>query len=108
MSLNSCAFVSLAVASTLVAAERPRLIIQHAEHRLILAMSFSHDGTMLATIGGRSSIKIWSMRSHGLYQELGVPGGGYYSLCFSTDDRILAVRDQGIVRRWDVHTGMEL
>jgi RNA polymerase sigma factor (sigma-70 family) len=72
----------------------------------VRALTFSTDGTLLATTCS-DGIRLWQTTTGKELNRLeGGRGGG--PLVFSPDGKVLAAGSEGTVHRWDVGTGREL
>jgi WD40 repeat protein/transcriptional regulator with XRE-family HTH domain len=73
------------------------------------AMTFNHDGTMLATGSDQHTIRIWYLTEKSSVPHLRVlsrRGGQVWSVAFSPDNRLLASGDDdGTLALWDLETG---
>lgn len=79
---------------------------QGGHHAWIRNIRFSHDGTMLASIGEDGRIIIWDIAQKRIRKSVNSGSVGLYSVDFSHDDKTLVTGDSnGIIRRWDVSTG---
>ncbi len=66
--------------------------------------AFSPDGTLLATGGRNSMVKLWDLTGHEV-ARLGVGKYAMESVAFSADGKTLAARsNDGIMKFWDVST----
>jgi WD40 repeat protein len=74
------------------------------------AVSFSLDGSQLASGGGDNTIKIWDTETGDLIQELIYPGSQRVTDVefHPTSDLIAASATDGTVRMWDIATGGSL
>jgi len=72
-------------------------------------VTFSADGTLLATAGGDGTVRTWDLATQQLAAVIPAetgPGSKVDAVAFSPDGRLLASADgDGTVRLWDVATG---
>ena len=69
-------------------------------------ISFSHDGTMLASVGEDGRIIIWDVAKKRIRYSIDADFGALYSVGFSHDDNTLvAGSSNGVIGKWDVGTG---
>ena len=72
----------------------------------ITILSFSHDGSILATGNRGGPVRLWDVSTGTLIQTLRPSGGDITSILFSRDDNVLATLiENDTVRLWDVSTG---
>ena len=71
------------------------------------SVSFSPDGTLLATGSGRSdkTVRLWDVNTGGLLQTLRGHTAAIRSVWFSPDGNTLATASSEATRLWDVNTG---
>ena len=74
--------------------------IDYEEHRFSRSVSFSPDGTTLAT--GR---RLWDVASGQLKRVLEHPSWGFRSVSFSPDGKTLATANKEEILLWDVDSG---
>jgi WD40 repeat protein len=67
------------------------LVIQTGHSDSISALTFSHDGRLLATAGNEGSILIWNVATGQVAQRIQEGVGAISEIAFSHDDRWLAV-----------------
>jgi WD40 repeat protein len=90
-----------------VAASRLRLTL--AEHsREVSGITFSPDGTRIATSSLDGTIKIWDAESGKVLSTLNPQAGEIYDLAYSPDGkRLVTAGEDGSARVWDTDSGRE-
>ena len=83
-----------------VASGQLKNTIDYEEHRFSRSVSFSPDGTTLAT--GR---RLWDVASGQLKRVLDHPSWGFRSVLFSPDGKTLATANKEEILLWDVDSG---
>lgn len=79
---------------------------QGGHHAWVRNLRFSHDGTMLASVGEDGRIIIWDITQKRILRSVNSGSIGLYSVDFSHDDQTLITGDtNGVIRRWSVATG---
>ena len=79
---------------------------QGGHHAWVRSLRFSHDGTMLASVGEDGRIIIWDIAQKRIQKTVNSGSVGLYSVSFSHDDQTLITGDtNGVIRRWNVATG---
>ena len=72
----------------------------------VRSINFSHDGTMLASVGEDGRIILWDVAQKRIRSSIDADFGALYSVCFSHDDNTLvAGSSTGVIAKWDVGTG---
>jgi WD40 repeat protein/transcriptional regulator with XRE-family HTH domain len=75
----------------------------------VLTVSYSPDGTLLASGGEDMTAKIWDVRTGQELRTLGGHAGWVNRVSFSPDGALLATAgEDGVAKLWDVSTGREL
>lgn len=69
-------------------------------------MAFSHDGRILATVGGAQPAVLWDVAERKELHRLPVTWAS--GMTFSTDDKTFAISVYSSIRLWDTRTGKEL
>jgi WD40 repeat protein len=62
----------------------------YAHFDMVIAVAYSPDGSLIATLGEENLIKIWEASSGSLKKVLTVSGIKLYAIAFSTDGRRIA------------------
>lgn len=76
---------------------------------IVMHVVFSHDGALLASVGGDKTARIWTVASGRERLQLEGHNGGIYAVDFSADDRLIATGGwDRAVRLWDVASGKPL
>lgn len=89
----------------------PELRILHnlkAEEMVVSALSFSPDGTRLATAGSDYTAKIWDMSTYQVLSNLKINERDVYDVAWSPDGTRLATSGTTDVIIWDAATGEKL
>ena len=82
---------------------RPGGVISESDE--LLALTFSADGTLLASGGKDTTVQVWELKTNRM-RVLGASRQMIRSLSFSPDGRTLAAAgDEGVVYLWDVQSG---
>lgn len=68
----------------------PRLLIQSGHHAGVTSVSYSPDGTLIATAGGDKKIKLWETTSRKLLNDLEGHSEEVIAIDFSPDGKLLA------------------
>ena len=72
----------------------------------VRSIRFSHDGTMLASVGEDGRIIIWDIAQRRIRKSVNTGSVGLYSVDFSHDGKFLITGDSdGVIRKWNVATG---
>jgi WD40 repeat protein/class 3 adenylate cyclase len=72
-------------------------------------VAFSPDGSQLAVIGDKHSVKIWDPNSGQLLRTLSAQSGNVYGLSYDPDGkRLVTASADGTAVVWDLLTGQEL
>jgi WD40 repeat protein len=69
---------------------RPRLLIQSGHHESVNDVSYSPDGTLIATASADKKIKLWDATSRKLLNDLEGHSGPVSAIDFSPDSALLA------------------
>lgn len=70
----------------------------------VTAVSFSYDGSMVATCGSDHLVQIWETRTGRVLHTLRGHTDGVNDLCWTRDSRYVAsASDDRSVRLWDAH-----
>lgn len=78
----------------------------NGHHGWVRSICFSHDGTLLASVGEDGKIVLWDIAKKKVRSRFDSGSTGLYSVAFSHDDKTLVTGDaKGIIRLWDVLTG---
>ena len=93
----------------LAAAEpKPLSILRGAHQGWIRSIALSPDGTLLATCGNDRLVKVWSVETRQLVQELTGHTCHVYSVAFHPGGAQLVSADHlGVIREWDVASWKE-
>ena len=74
----------------------------------ILSMALSPDGKYVAAGRYAGSYAIWELATGELVRELPSSGTESVPVAFSSDDKMLATAEKGVIRLWEFRTGTEL
>jgi len=73
---------------------------------IIMRVAFSHDGKLLASVGGDKTARIWTVATGRERLQLEGHNGGVYGVSFSADDSRIATGGwDKVVRVWEVASG---
>jgi WD40 repeat protein len=85
------------------------LLAVDAHRSPISAVSFSPDGTRLATSSHDNTIRLWNVADGKELTPVQAMGEGVYSVAFSPDGKVLATRSgDNLIRLWDVGSTKQL
>ena len=85
---------------------RPKLLVQSGHHNGVNDVSYSPDGTLIATAGDDKKIKLWDATSRKLVNDLEGHSGSVSAIDFRPDGKLLAsCGDNSEIFIWDVRTG---
>jgi WD40 repeat protein len=85
-----------------------RLFTLIGHRQELFALAYSRDGSLIATGGIDTVIKLWDARSGAFLRDLVGHTGRIMSIAFSPDSRRIATAGDSTVRLWDAATGKEL
>lgn len=76
---------------------------------IIVHVAYSHDGTLLGSVGGDKTARVWTVANGRERLQLEGHDGGIYAIAFSADDRLLATGGwDKKVHVWEVASGKPL
>src|SRR5262245_43213570 len=86
--------------------ERPELALQLGHSQPIFALSYSPDGSRLASGSGDNTVKIWDANTRELIRTLDGHQAPVRGVSYSHDGKTLATGDEnGDIKLWDPETG---
>ena len=75
-------------------------------HGWIRSICFSHDGTLLVSVGQDGKIVFWDIAKKKMLRIINGGSVEFYSVDFSHDDKHIVTGDaNGVIRQWEVSTG---
>ena len=87
--------------------QRPQITKTHSS--AIIDLAFAHQGNQLATVGFSDELRIYDTEAGQLAGTLDCPCNDNHAVCYSADDRWLAVGGRsGVIKIWESATGRVL
>lgn len=94
------------ITHVLVLAQGPRLVVQTGHSESVWSAAFSPDGSLLASGGADTSVKIWDVATGMELRSIKGHSNQVKAVKFSPDGRQLITNGyEGIIRIWDVASG---